>query len=84
MGFLSFSEGDQVIVDAADSGEFPVRLFLGSDTIAVVSDKVAAVWAEVGRQRAAAVHGLDAYARCTLMLVCPRLLVHGDSFPHQQ
>ncbi|HEX6448458.1 MAG TPA: oxidoreductase [Trebonia sp.] len=47
-------KGAQAIVDAVDSGEFPVRLFLGSDTIAAVSGKISAVGAEVERQREAA------------------------------
>lgn len=47
-------KGARAIVEAVDSGEFPVRLFLGSDTVAAVSGKVAAVGAEVERQRAAA------------------------------
>lgn len=47
-------KGARAIVDAVDNGEFPVRLFLGSDTIAAVSGKIDAVGAEVERQRAAA------------------------------
>jgi NAD(P)-dependent dehydrogenase (short-subunit alcohol dehydrogenase family) len=47
--------GARVIVEAVDSAEFPVRLFLGSDTIAGVSAKVASVSAEIERQRPAAV-----------------------------
>jgi NAD(P)-dependent dehydrogenase (short-subunit alcohol dehydrogenase family) len=48
-------KGAQAIVEAVDSGEFPVRLFLGSDTIAGVSAKIASVSAEIERQRPAAV-----------------------------
>ncbi|HEY1698441.1 MAG TPA: SDR family NAD(P)-dependent oxidoreductase [Trebonia sp.] len=48
-------KGVQAIVDAVESGAFPVRLFLGSDTIAAVSGKIAAVSDEVERQRATAV-----------------------------
>ncbi|MDT5095763.1 MAG: hypothetical protein QOH60_5126 [Mycobacterium sp.] len=46
--------GAAAIVAAVDSGEFPVRLFLGRDTIAVVQDKLASVGGEVERQRATA------------------------------
>jgi hypothetical protein len=48
-------KGAQVIVDAVDSGQFPVRLFFGSDTVAAVTGKIAAVGAELDRQRATAV-----------------------------
>ena len=40
------------IVAAVDGGDFPVRLFLGRDTIAVVEGKLASVGEEVERQRA--------------------------------
>jgi NAD(P)-dependent dehydrogenase (short-subunit alcohol dehydrogenase family) len=48
-------KGARAIVEAVDSGEFPVRLFLGSDTIAGVTAKIASVGAEIERQRPAAV-----------------------------
>lgn len=44
-----------VIVDAVDGGAFPLRLFLGSDTIAGITTKVGEVSAELSRQGAVAV-----------------------------
>lgn len=45
------ARGARVIVEAVDSGSFPERLFLGSDTITAVQAKVDAVHAELQRQR---------------------------------
>jgi hypothetical protein len=47
-------KGAQAIVDAVDGGAVPVRLFPGSGTIARVSQKIAAVGAELDRQRTTA------------------------------
>lgn len=44
-------KGAESIVDAVDSGEFPARLFLGSDTLSAVGAKVGAVSAELARQK---------------------------------
>lgn len=44
-------KGARRIVDAVDAGDFPVRLFLGSDTVRAVADKAEAVLVEVARQR---------------------------------
>jgi hypothetical protein len=44
-------KGAALIVEAVDAGDFPVRLFLGSDTIARVSSKIGFVGAEIERQR---------------------------------
>jgi NAD(P)-dependent dehydrogenase (short-subunit alcohol dehydrogenase family) len=46
--------GAALIVAAVDSGEVPVRLFLGSDAIMYVSGKLEAVGREIERQRTAA------------------------------
>lgn len=48
-------KGAAVIVDAVESGAFPERLFLGSDTVAGVGAKLDAVRAELTRQHDAAV-----------------------------
>jgi NAD(P)-dependent dehydrogenase (short-subunit alcohol dehydrogenase family) len=47
-------KGARVIVEAVDGDAFPVRLFLGSDTVARVGQKIAAVGAELDRQAATA------------------------------
>ncbi|MER5667129.1 hypothetical protein [Streptomyces mirabilis] len=48
-------KGAAVIVDAIDGGAFPVRLFLGPDTINVVTEKIDQVRAELARQHDVAV-----------------------------
>ena len=48
-------KGAAAIVDAVDSGSFPARLFLGSDTLASVGAKVDSVRAELDRQRSTAI-----------------------------
>ncbi len=47
--------GAAVIVETIDGGRFPVRLFLGSDTIGGVTDKIDQVRAELGRQHDVAI-----------------------------
>ncbi|WP_097228318.1 hypothetical protein [Streptomyces sp. OV198] len=48
-------KGAAVIVDAIGGGAFPVRLFLGPDTIGVVTEKIDQVRAELARQHDVAV-----------------------------
>ncbi|GAA1713019.1 oxidoreductase [Kribbella yunnanensis] len=49
------AKGAAVIVDAVDGGAFPLRLFVGSDTVAMVTEKIDDVRAELDRQRDVAV-----------------------------